>query len=262
VDPKILAFARYASYHVKIYQTGECHLRREQTFADLKPYCLQRAPDAKNVLLWGDSVVAHYIYGFQNGGQRLGLHFLHTSMGACPPIIGFVHPALPNCRSFNDDAFSFVKTQRPDAVVMAGTWNILIRQFGADAVWGPLHKSVKAVVDQGIPVILFGPPVEFVDNLPYILSHFAITGLDRFDPNKFMDPFLFETDTRMKKEFSGIKGVHYVSVLDTLCSPKCPAVLEGHVPLTWDIHHLTQEGSVLAAGKLLPRIADVVDGHE
>jgi hypothetical protein len=183
-------------------------------------------------------------------------------MSACPPIIGFVHPGRPNCRAFNDDVFSFAKTERPDVIVMAATWNILISQFGYDAVMVPLHKTVRAVADQGIPIILFGPPVEFVDNLPYILSHFAITGLDHFDANKFMDPALFATDARMKKEFSGIMGVHYVSVLATLCNPKCPAVLDGHVPLTWDIHHLTQEGSLLAAKELLPKIVDVIGSSE
>jgi hypothetical protein len=65
----------------------------------------------------------------------------------------------------------------------------------------------------------------------------------------------------MQKEFSDVTGVHYVSVRRALCNPKCPAVLEGHVPLTWDIHHLTREGSLVAAEKLLPKIKEVVGGQ-
>jgi peptidoglycan/LPS O-acetylase OafA/YrhL len=261
VDPEVAAIARYATYKVKIYQVGECHMRSGQTFADLESGCLQFQPNEKNVLLWGDSVVAHYIFGFETRGGAWGIHFMHASMSACPPVIGFVHPGRPNCSSFNDDVFKFVETKRPDAIVMAATWNVLVRQFGYDSVMGPLHKTVSAVAALGIPVVLYGPPVEFIDNLPYILSRFAISGLDRFDAERYMEPTVFSIDARMQKEFSDVTGVHYVSVRRALCNSKCPAVLEGPVPLTWDIHHLTREGSLVAAEKLLPKIKEVVGGQ-
>ena len=255
VDPKVAAIARYATYRVaESYQVGQCFLRENQTFTDIKPDCLRPVAGAKNVLLWGDSVAAHYIYGLRTLAPKFGIHFLHATASACPPIAGFTHPGRPNCRAFNDGVVSFIKTQHPDAVVMGATWNVLTREFGYDAIMGPLQKTVSAIVAQGIPVVVLGPPIEFVDNLPYILTQFAIGGLDHFEAAKFLEPEIFAIDRRMQKDFSGITGVRYVSVLGTACKPKCPAVLEGRIPLTWDKHHLTDEGSLLLAGELLPQI--------
>jgi lysophospholipase L1-like esterase len=96
--------------------------------------------------------------------------------------------------------------------------------------------------------------------LPYILSQYAITGLDRFEPRKFINHKLFDLDARIRKEFAGVAGVHYVSVLDSICGQgRCLYLLDGSVPMQWDNHHLTKEGSVLVAEKLLPVIAASLD---
>jgi hypothetical protein len=106
-----------------------------------------------------------------------------------------------------------------------------------------------------VQVSLLGPPIQYVDRLPYILSQYAMTGLERFDSRKFIDPKLFEFDAFMKRQFGAMAGVHYLSVLDTVCEQgKCPVLIDGSIPVQWDMHHLTAEGSVLVAEKLLPRM--------
>ena len=39
----------------------------------------------------------------------------------------------------------------------------------------------------------------------------------------------------MSREFGGIAGVHYVSVLAPFAAAKCPALLNGSVPMQWDV---------------------------
>ena len=63
----------------------------------------------------------------------------------------------------------------------------------------------------------------------------------------------------LRLEFGSLHGVRYVSVLESICEQKsCPAVLDGYIPMQWDTHHLTAEGSILVAKKLMPELMRIL----
>jgi hypothetical protein len=264
VDPQIAAIAEYSRYPIdELYERGTCFLFREQTFGDLKGNCVTLAPGAKNLLVWGDSVAAHYVYGLREQAAQSGLHVLHASSSACPPIFDFDRPNRPNCRAFNEGIRSLIAARRPDAVILSAAWTVLIDEFGYDAILASLRRTVLEIARHGVPVILMGPAIQYTDRLPYILAHFALSGLDRFDSSKFVDRRIFGIDLRMKNDLADLKQLTFVSVLGAVCSDnECPAVIDGMIPMQWDFHHLTKQGSRFVASRIFPTIFDATVRRE
>jgi peptidoglycan/LPS O-acetylase OafA/YrhL len=260
VDQRIAAIANFSKYRItELYESNRCFLSGRQKFSDLNPDCMKTEPNAKNLLVWGDSAAAHYIHGFRTVAPR-GLKISHASYSACFPLYDFDRPNRPNCRAFNDGVRSFIETNKPDAVVLSAVWNVGMRELGTAVILERLRETVTRLTSQHIHIILLGPPIQYVDRLPYILSRYAMNGLDRFDSLKFINPEFSEIDALLRHEFGGLERVRYVSVRDAICKEgRCPAVLDGYIPMQWDVHHLTAEGSVLAAQKLMPEILRSLD---
>lgn len=259
VDPRIAAIANFSNYRVtELYESNRCFLSPRQTFSDLNADCMRIEPGGKNLLVWGDSAAAHYIHGFRTLAPQ-GLKISHASYSACFPLYDFDRPNRPHCRAFNDGVRSFIENSRPDAVLLSAVWNVGIEELGAAAILERLRDTVTRLAGQQIQVILLGPPIRYIDRLPYILSHYATTDLERFDSQKFIDPTVAETDALLRREFGSLHGVRYISVLESICERKsCPAVLDGYIPMQWDMHHLTAEGSILAAKKLMPELVRIL----
>jgi lysophospholipase L1-like esterase len=260
VDAKVAAIAKFSTYRFGVsYERGRCFLDRPQTFGDLKSECLQMAPSQPNLLVWGDSVAAHYIYGLRKLAPQFDLNILHATSSACAPLFDLDHPGRPNCRAFNDGIRAFIEKNAPDGVALSAVWNVEIAEFGYAKVIEHLRQTMAEIAKHGVQVFVLGPPIQYIDRLPYILSQYAVTGLDRFDTRKFIDPKLSELDGRLSNELLGMEHVHYISVLDAVCDQrKCPFLLDGLVPMQWDKHHLTNEGSVLVAERLLPAVTQVL----
>jgi hypothetical protein len=60
----------------------------------------------------------------------------------------------------------------------------------------------------------------------------------------------------MREDFARLPGVRFLSVYQVACpQDTCPALLDDAVPIVWDSHHLTAQGSLYVASRLFPSIA-------
>jgi peptidoglycan/LPS O-acetylase OafA/YrhL len=255
LDANAAKMAEYADYKfAKIYRLGSCFITPDQKFAELKiDECTPTADGAKNVLVWGDSLAAHYVYGLQQVSAKADISIWQATAGACPPIFDFDDFYNPNCRAFNDGVRSIIESKMPDAVIMSAAWAQYIDHYGYDEVFGALRKTILHLNKLGITIFLFGPSIEYTQSLPTLLSKFAWAGVDRFNSGKYLNHKIFDVDDRMNSEFSHFAGVHFLSILKAVClADQCPALVGDEVPMQWGINHVTAPGSVFIMSKLFP----------
>jgi hypothetical protein len=257
LDPRITTVAEYANYNIRqLYRLGDCFLTDEQRFSDLKrAICAQREPDKKNVLIWGDSFAAHHFFGLQQLGMQNNIHFLQANKSSCAPLFD-VDTSVPNCREFNDGVRSLMESERLDGVIVSAAWRAYVDQIGPDIFFVELHNTMARMLKSGASVFIFGPPIEYKKSLPQLLSRFAITGLEKFDSAKYLNPENFPLDDRMAREFTPIYGLQYLSILETICKEgrSCPFLIQNSVPMQWDNVHLTAPASLFMASELFPAI--------
>ncbi len=235
------------------YRTGACFLNPGQTQNDFSQSC--RASDKTEILLWGDSYAASLYPGlrelFLNPDEQISQY----TASACPPAIDFdMKPTnRPNCRGINKRIFSEIKSQRPDVIILAASWQ---SYYERPNFMASLEESISQIKAQSKVVILIGPlivfpmrQVEYVYPRPYLSGRPQII-LDRGSdsisvPNSLLKHFS-EMD-RALNEVAIRQGVKYVSPISSLCSKgRCPVILlENSAPklLSWDLGHLTRKGS-------------------
>jgi len=256
VDPQVAAIANYLHYEPgPLYGHRTCFLDVAQDESDLKSECTSIEPRKRNIIIWGDSVAAHYVYGFQAIAEGAGVHILQATMSSCPPVLAFAPSNNPNCEAFNRGVRSIIEERRPDAVVISGYWNGLRDSVGRAGLVSYLRATLEDLAATGIPVFVLGPSIQYKDSLPYLLAHFATSDLGRFDARKYLNKDIFEVDAQIKAGIAGIPGVTFVSILDNICERDlCPLFANGVVPMQWDYLHLTADGSVFVVRKLAPFI--------
>lgn len=234
----------------KWFRTGSCFVFRWADFNDAA--CL--SPDAQHpdVLLWGDSLGAHFVYGLEKsfGGN---IHLLQATAAACLASVLPPPDEKENCRRQRERVMAFVAASKPDAVVIAGKWDLYVATMGFDAMMAAIGGTVSFLKKFDVPVIVAGPSPTFPGRLPAMLLRAQARGIvPRSDD--FMIPGLFELDARMKARVLH-DGAAYVSVLDDVCLDKtCPLLLDNGVPLTFDRVHATTEGSMLLSAPVATAI--------
>ena len=136
--------------------------------------CLTKRANEKNIVIWGDSLAAHYVFGLRQFGPKAGINFLQVTAGACPPIFDFdAHFFNPNCRAFNDGVRLVIGSKKPDAMILSASWSAYVDHYGHDVVFKELRKTVLRLTNLGVQVILFGPSIEYRKALPGLLAKFA-----------------------------------------------------------------------------------------
>jgi hypothetical protein len=107
----------------------------------------------------------------------------------------------------------------------------------------------------GIPLFVLGPPVVYRESLPEILANLTVRELHSFDTTRFVMPNRFAFDEKMASMLAGLPGLIYISVIRQICEGlKCTVAVNGNVPVQFDMLHLTAEGSLFVASKLVPLI--------
>jgi peptidoglycan/LPS O-acetylase OafA/YrhL len=211
---------------------------RNECFAEapgarLGPNCIE-AGDKPLLFLWGDSTAASLYPGLKHALQTEPFRLAHFAAPACMPILA----AGSNCDPYNSAVFDFIKSSRPEIVLLHAVW-------GEHADLDKLRETIAQLRAAGIPriVILESVPV-WKRPLPQSLLNFyrlrhAIA--DRIATG-MSGP---ESDQRMEA-FSKTAGVEFVSARHVLCSsdgcltrvgPRATDVI------TTDIVHLSDSGS-------------------
>jgi hypothetical protein len=221
-----------------LYRYGSCFV---QNFAAFDDKCLAMVPGKTNVLLWGDSLAAHYSHGLEKALDPQATNILQATQAACMPTLAVAAQGLATCRLFAARMETFFAGNKPDLVILSADWGEYARGSRFDGMIADLRQTVARVTAAGMRVVLLGPPVQFRSRLPSMLLR----------ADDFVLPDIFALDARMREALPSRDGFTYVSVVNALCPARqCPLTVEDDIPLAWDHAHLTAEGSEYVIGRL------------
>jgi len=251
-DTVVQRLETYSPYKFEpVYRSGHCFNPASGTFDE---DCLKIVPGKVNVLLWGDSLAAHYFHGLSKTADPRSTNLLQATQAACMPTFNAAAQFLAACRGAAEQMNAFFRDRKPDLVLLSGDWLEYARAPRFDGMIADLRGTIAKINALGIRVALLGPPVQFRGRLPLMLLRLHLRGVPvRADDLLLFD--VFALDTRMQAALPASDKFSYVSVLDAMCPARqCPVTLDGGVPLAWDHAHLTAEGSLYATERLMPRL--------
>lgn len=233
------------------YRSGICFNPSGGAFGD---DCLKLVPGKTNVLLWGDSLAAHYFHGLSTVAGLRSLNVLQVTQAACMPTFNAAAQFFVACRNAAAQMEAFFHNHKPDLVILSGDWLEYTRAPRFESTMADLRGTIGKLNARGIRVVVLGPPVQFKARLPAMLLRLHLRGAAARADDLLL-PDVFSLDAKMKAALPASEKFSYVSVLDVMCPARqCPVTLDGGVPLSWDHAHLTAEGSLLVMGRLLSRL--------
>jgi peptidoglycan/LPS O-acetylase OafA/YrhL len=235
------------------YRMNVCFLEQSEEIKDFNvETCLKPKPGARNVLLLGDSLAAHYLPGLSKIGSEFGLNILQANASSCLPFPDIPQSTLPNCDALNRLAREQIQANPPDFILMSANWWAATQGLGYDRFQGALRQAINAAASIA-PVILIGPSIQYVDPLPDLLAAPPSRG-DISRPTKLLVSDVFVLDRKMSEDFSGLKNVSFISVIAAACPNEiCPTTVNG-VPMEWDAVHLTVPGSERLVDAIRPQL--------
>jgi peptidoglycan/LPS O-acetylase OafA/YrhL len=264
IAPQIAAIAAYERYpRGPFYREGVCFLRLDQKIEEYDvANCFSPIKGTRNVLLWGDSVMSHYLPGLQRATQGLNVQLLQASASSCPPFVGLSQPVLPNCEPLNNFVNDRLRTNPPDVVIISGNWEYYSTVLGHARFLDLLRQTIAMVTSYRLPIAVIGPAIQYDESLPALLVSRALRGIDLSQPGKLTKPGIFDLDRRMAADLTGLSGVTYVSVLMANCPEReCPMVTGDRIPMQWDAIHLTVPGSERVIKAVMPQMAPLLFGR-
>ncbi len=252
VDRAAAQLDAYNTYDVAaLYRTGSCFSPTDGTFGEA---CVGFVAGKTNVLLWGDSLAAHYFYGLNRSVDSSKANIMQATQAACMPTLDAVAQGHASCRRSAAQMQAYFADHKPDLVVMSADWLEYSRPPRFDGMIADIRKTIAQLNALGIRVVLLGPAVQFRSRLPSMLIRTRLRGADA-RADDFVLPDIFALDRMMQAALPASDDFSYVSVVDAICPARqCPLTIDGGVPLSWDHAHLTAEGSVHVMGKLVPAL--------
>jgi peptidoglycan/LPS O-acetylase OafA/YrhL len=209
--------------------------------------CFRLTRDKPNIVIWGDSFVGNYFYGFHDAGLKSGVNVIEASHFDCRPVLDDRLVTLA-CATFNRAVVEHLD-RRVTAVVISA------RLFNHQELVPSVLATAREIARRGIKVIVIGASLEYREAEPFYVARYVQTGdAGWLDSRKSLKPGLTEFDRRLKSIFQDESGVRYLSVLDTVCTKgSCPMVVNG-APTQSDFGHLTVAASVVFGVALWPQV--------
>jgi peptidoglycan/LPS O-acetylase OafA/YrhL len=251
-DRAALQLESYNAYNYQpLYRFGSCFAPAGGVLDD---GCLRLATGKSNVLLWGDSLAAHYLSGLSKAADPQAVNILQATQAACMPTFNAVAQGNASCRSFAGQMDAFFRDRKPDLVILSADWLEYARPPRFDGMIADLRQTISQLNRSGIPVVLLGPAVQFRSRLPSMLMRVHLRQADA-RAEDFVLPDIFSLDQMMNAALPAQAKFSYISVVDAVCPARqCPLTIDGGIPLAWDHAHLTAEGSVYVMEKLAPML--------
>jgi hypothetical protein len=248
-DPVVARLSAYDSYEIgPLYRSGLCFNPPGDVFGDA---CLKLEPGKTNVLLWGDSLAAHYFHGLREATDPQRVNIAQVTGAACMPTFDAAAQFIAACRKIAAQMEAFFRDRRPDLVILSGDWLENAGSPRFEAMIADLRATSKRLNSLGIRVALLGPSVQFRGRLPPMLLRLHLRHVE-VRPDDLLLPDIFALDAKMRAALPAGERFTYVSVLNAMCPVRqCPVTLDDDVPLAWDHAHLTAEGSVAVMQRLV-----------
>ncbi len=226
------------------HRTGVCFIiSATATLRDFSiATCLRDKPGQKNLLLLGDSHAASLWWGLKEALP--GMNVLQATATGCKPVLTQRPRQQAGCTAIMDYALKEYLPAHPvDAVLIEARWD--------DGDLPGLAATIFWLRQRKIPVVLFGPAVEYDSPLPRLLA-LAISHNDATLVSRHLVRTPENLDRQMASLAKDSWHVPYVSLIDLFCHDgTCAQYAAVDVPLQSDYGHLTKAGSVLAAKRIV-----------
>jgi peptidoglycan/LPS O-acetylase OafA/YrhL len=244
--------------HRPLYRYGTCFMPVGSIFDDA---CLALAPGKTNVLLWGDSLAAHYFYGLSKTTNSRAVNILQATQASCTPTLDAAAPMLDvvaqdrePCRIMAVQMNAFFRNRKPDLVIMSADWLEHAQPARFDDMIADIKNTISRLNSLGISVVLVISTPQFRGGLPSMLIRAHRRGIEARSDD-FVLPEIFALDQQMKAVLPVHDKFSVISVVDAICPQRqCPLTVNDEVPLMWDQRHLTAEGSVYVMDRLAPML--------
>ena len=244
-------FDAYNSYDMKpVYRYGACFTTPDGRVAE---DCLRPVSGKTNILLWGDSFAAHYFHGLRAHLDPKTVHIMQASQPTCMPTFSAETQGVGVCRAFAVQMGEYFAQARPDLVVMSADWLENARPPRFAGMVRDLRRTIGRLREAGIPVVLFGPSVQFRARLPSMLARATLRGVTP-ESAAFVRSDIFALDAAMQAALPPREGLSYVSILSAICEDRRCPLTASNVPLSFDHAHLTAEGSEHVMAAVAPRL--------
>lgn len=87
------------------------------------PNCIGGTVDGtRTILLWGDSHALAWAPAVDVLSKKSGLKAIMAPNSACPPLFDVSNPVDPSCERENDRVRTFIRTTKPDVVILVAAW--------------------------------------------------------------------------------------------------------------------------------------------
>ncbi len=230
--------ATYSAASRAPYREGQCFITsKEAADAFDRAACLPIRADAPNVLLLGDSHAAHLQPGFHDAWP--GLNLLQATASGCKPVLGA--EGAGRCTTLMRAMLAdFIPAHHLDAIVVAALWD--------EADIPALLATLRALRPHATRVVVFGPVPRYDQPASTLIAGAMLRGeLDRV-PTHLL-PGVKPLDALMAAAVAPLAA--YVSPYRLICpDDRCRLFAATGVPLQFDYHHLTREGSDWLVAKL------------
>jgi peptidoglycan/LPS O-acetylase OafA/YrhL len=242
---EVLTLLTYKFDIDNIYHVGKCHLLPTQGPSSFSKECLgERTPNARHVVLWGDSSATALEPGLklENNGN---FYIDELTASACPPFIGDYKPLSerPHCSDVNAYALDYIKASKPDIVILSfapNTETDIPRQTGV---------TIAALRGIGITtIVVVGPPPLWPKSFPetilreYKETHTVPQTIRLAEAARSISAIDHQVGLT-----TSAAGAIYVSAYRQLCVDEmCEAMSDGE-PTVWDRFHMTVSGSAIVA---------------
>jgi hypothetical protein len=241
----------YAATQEAAQESFQYHICHLGSLAELEEADLGRCTDPApglNYLLIGDSHAAH-LYGGLNS-EIDGLTVKQLTFSSCPPLLDYPLDHYQDvetregCTKIRDIWFKeLLPSRRYQGVIIAGKW-----PYYAPTHVDPALERTLEYIKQYVPeVIVVGPQLEYSMPLAKVLR----TGADAERVTRYRTMPL-ETDQALRAKAER-HGALYISPIDVFCTNgDCAYETAEGLPITFDNHHLSREGSKFFADQIKP----------
>ena len=223
------------------------HCFSETAGASLDASCVEQG-DRSLVFLWGDSTAAALYPALKDAEDRLGsFRLARFTLAGCAPILEV--GLNTQCDADNRKVFGFVRSVRPDVVLLHAMW-------GTTTNLEKLAATIRELRASKVPrIVLLGPVPVWKRTLPHaLINHY------RFShdlPERISAGMWGPEGDRMMESFSKGAGIEYISARQILCDEAgCLTRLGPSASdvVTTDMVHLSERGAkflVAAIGRTL-----------
>lgn len=240
------ALAKYDQKNSYSPLREKCH--SDETFAPISPdhACkLGAAISDASLAIWADSHGAELAFELDALFKIRRSAFIQITSSGCPPLLNVNMPSVPRCASHNDETISMLKsTGSIKTVLIMWHQNEYLDVSAAERSAG-FRRSLKALVDGGMRVVVVGPLPMPEYHVPSVMARLDWVGESGFPLSQSVAAFHARSSatTQQLSTISAEEGAVFVDPAEVFCNQARCSYVDGKTALYFDDNHLSLAGA-------------------